>query len=307
MGNHHAPLTSLQTGRQPLSSGWGRHGSAFRGCKETRWIYSTARKIWIPGSTLQSWSSTCCHHFLDEWLVCSCPSELCVFLCKMLSYLILDSSPKLYLWSQTGLNEDRGCYPQRCKFPAPVGTSSCVLSSTLDQQVQKNSGSSRHLSPTSHWCTPAILTADPRYPPPVWMTEGRISRHVAWLAPLTPLAGGRWQMEEGTPASPTEARPGVPTAPRATCWKNSTATDTGPPRRWAGSSSSTHLLMVSPGCGNGPLLPWQHMLCHWQQRLIENSRLVSHKSKSGLEFKRKAICYIRKWIKNTVRFGVSSS
>lgn len=94
------------------------------------------------------------------------------------------------------------------------------------------------------------------------MTKGRIARTIAWLAPLTPLAWGTWQMEEGTPASTTEARPGVPTTPRATCWRSSTATDAGPLHLWAGSFSSTHLLMVSPP------LPWlhTHTQCHWLQR-----------------------------------------
>lgn len=90
-------------------------------------------------------------------------------------------------------------------------------------------------------CTNSILTVDHRYPP-AWMTNGGIARHVAWLAPLTPQALGRWQREGGTP---TQTMPGAPTALRATCWRNSTTTEAGPPRRWAESFSSMYLLMVS--------------------------------------------------------------
>lgn len=108
-------------------------------------------------------------------------------------------------------------------------------------------------------CNSSILTTEPIYPA-VWMTKAGIARHIAWLTQLIPLAGGRWQTDQGTPISTMEARLGVPTAPCVTCWRNSTSTDAGPPHQWEGSFSSTPLLMVRSWHS---LLLWSFMADGW--------------------------------------------
>lgn len=86
-------------------------------------------------------------------------------------------------------------------------------------------------------CTSSsLLTGETRYSS-AWMTKESFFRPIRWLAHLTLLPGARWRMEAGTPTSAMEVRVGVPEAPHATSWENSSATDTGPPLPWAGSFS----------------------------------------------------------------------
>lgn len=110
-------------------------------------------------------------------------------------------------------------------------------------------GKSIHTVPS--WISfSTVLPADPSYPP-VWMTEGRL----ICLTPLSPLTGGRWQMEVGTPSSTLEVSLGGPTAPRATCWRSSIMV-AAPPPQWAGSFLLTPLLMVSLRPDDGQVLLW---------------------------------------------------
>lgn len=94
-----------------------------------------------------------------------------------------------------------------------------------------------------------ILTANSIYPS-VCMTEGRI----ICLTLLSPLTGGRWQTEVGTPISTLETSLGGPTAPHVMCWRNNIITGADPPHQWAGSFLLTPLLMVSLRLCNGHLL-----------------------------------------------------